>query len=102
MWLYTPEVFVFHAYKRVAGVISKYKYYAAYLHLYTYYVYIPAYWASAKRPHRSAPTKAQRNRCNSGAMCGPPLSFRVFEERLANTAAGSPLDFGAPAIAYIF
>ena len=30
------------------------------------------------------------------------LSFRVFEERLANTAAGSSLDFGAPAIAYIF
>lgn len=55
MRLYTPKVFVFHAYKRIAGVISKYKYYAVYLHLYTYYVYISAYWAleEQRRPHEA-------------------------------------------------
>ena len=55
MRLYTPEVFVFHAYKCIGNVISKYKHYAVYLHLYTYYVYIPAYWAPEKqrRPHEA-------------------------------------------------
>ena len=32
MQLYTLELFVFHAYKRIVGAISKHKCYAVYLH----------------------------------------------------------------------
>ena len=93
IWLYTPEVFVFHAYERIVGAISKYKYYAVYLYLYTYYVYISAYWASAKRPHRSAPTKAQRKRCDSGAIQALPSSIpflTLFRPSEARTTASAP------------
>ena len=87
---------MFHAYKRIAGVISKYKYYAVYLYLYTYYVYISAYWAPGKhrRPHEAdrqsnhlesaAETMWQRGHARSS------LSFRAFEERLARTTASAP------------
>lgn len=95
MAVYTG-VFVFHAYKRIVGAISKYKYYAVYLHLYTYYVYISAYWAPEKQrrlneadrqsnhPESAAGTMGQRDHVRS------PLSFRAFEERLARTTASAP------------
>lgn len=46
--------------------------------------------APTKRTVSLTIPKAQRKRCDSGAMCGPPLSFRAFEERLARTTASAP------------
>lgn len=63
---YTLEAFVFHAYKRIVGAISKYKYYAVYLHLYTYYVYISAYWAPEKH-RRLHEADRQSNHLESAA-----------------------------------
>ena len=41
---------MFHAYKHMMDTISKHKYYAEYLHLYTYYVYIDPLGISEATP----------------------------------------------------
>ena len=70
------------------------------------YRYI-GHWRNSAAPTKRtvSPTipKAQRKRSDSGAMHGPPSStfFHTVWPPEANTAAGSPLDLGAPAATYI-
>ena len=65
MAVYTG-VFVFHAYKRIVGAISKHKCYAVYLYLYTYYAYAPAYRTSAEYPPPRSGPSVQPSRKRSG------------------------------------
>ena len=78
IWLYTLEAFVFHAYKRIVGAISKYKYYAVIcICIHIMCIYRPIghrgnIAAPTKRTVSPTISKAQRKRCDSGAMRGPP------------------------------